>query len=144
LYARALSVKNELPTRSESAKKKAVRKLRNIDYLFSRLESGSPSGLESSATFLAQEDNLSSVDEGGKGGEDDNSMQQVEENREGTNEMTKEGQAELAREAGVEEEEGYSFSSGESSHSTVSGSSIMNWNYSDFRQVFPLTEGNTR
>jgi hypothetical protein len=45
--------------------------------------------------------------------------------------LPEEGREEV--EGGKGEEEGSSFSSGESSHSTVSGSSIINWNFTDFR-----------
>jgi hypothetical protein len=47
--------------------------------------------------------------------------------------LPEEGREEVEVGREKEEEEGSSFSSGESSHSTVSGSSIINWNFTDFR-----------
>jgi hypothetical protein len=87
---------------------------------FFRLENRSRSGSNSSATFLGEDSSLQAAiaakpDEGRE-------KKMEEQEAEGREEVE-----------GGKEEEGSSFSSGESSHSTVSGSSIINWNFADFR-----------
>jgi hypothetical protein len=92
---------------------------------FLRLENRSPSGSNSSATFLGEDSSLqaSTAAKPEEGREKKMEEQEAED-------LPEEGREEV--EVG-KEEEGSSFSSGESSHSTVSGSSIINWNFTDFR-----------
>ena len=79
-------------------------------YLYiGRLYAGSPSGSNSPTTFSLP-------------AADDESTLGVEA-------------VQISAEEATEGQEESSFSSGESSHSTVSATSLMNWNYADFRSV---------